>query len=114
MRKRRRHFRNENGRITVPYACEDHDDSGNWFRAYGNENGEFAPDGLMQRWFARINEHPIRQAERTFRWPPVDRLVNQSTQSLLQPGENGMCCDNIRTRGCRDGVQRGLQQLQGL
>lgn len=56
-------------RIAVRYAYEYHDDSGNWFRAYGNENWEFAPDGLMQRRFASINEHPITEDERLFRWP---------------------------------------------
>jgi hypothetical protein len=56
-------------RIAVRYAYEYHDDSGNWFRAYGNENWEFAPDGLMQRRFSSINEMPIREEERLFRWP---------------------------------------------
>lgn len=56
-------------RIAVRYAYEYHDDSGNWFRAYGNENWEFAADGLMRRRFASINEHPIREEERLFRWP---------------------------------------------
>ncbi len=55
-------------RIAVRYAYEYHDDSGNWFRAYGNENWEFAPDGLMQRRFASINELPIREEDRKFRW----------------------------------------------
>ena len=53
----------------VRYAYEYHDDSGNWFRAYGNENWEFADDGLMARRFASINEHPIDEKERKFRWP---------------------------------------------
>lgn len=56
-------------RIAVRYAYEYHDDSGNWFRAYGNENWEFAEDGLMQNRHASINEHPITEAERLFRWP---------------------------------------------
>ena len=56
-------------RIAVRYAYEYHDDSGNWFRAYGNENWEFVEDGLMHRRFASINEHPIREDERKFRWP---------------------------------------------
>lgn len=56
-------------RIAVRYAYEYHDDSGTWFRAYGNENWEFAADGLMQRRFASINEHPIAEADRKFRWP---------------------------------------------
>nr|WP_298897861.1 nuclear transport factor 2 family protein [uncultured Altererythrobacter sp.] len=56
-------------RIAIRYAYEYHDDSGNWFRAYGNENWEFAEDGLMQNRHASINEHPITEAERLFRWP---------------------------------------------
>ncbi|WP_296206222.1 DUF1348 family protein, partial [uncultured Hyphomicrobium sp.] len=46
-----------------------HDDSGNWFRSYGNENWEFAPDGLMHRRFACINDLPIAEADRKFHWP---------------------------------------------
>ena len=56
-------------RIAVRYAYEYHDDSGQWFRAYGNENWEFAEDGLMARRHASINEHPIREDERKFHWP---------------------------------------------
>jgi nuclear transport factor 2 (NTF2) superfamily protein len=56
-------------RIAVRYAYEYHDDSGNWFRAYGNENWEFDTDGLMHWRFASINEQPIREDERKFRWP---------------------------------------------
>ena len=56
-------------RIAVRFAYEYHDDSGNWFRAYGNENWEFAEDGLMFRRIAIINEHPIQPQERKFHWP---------------------------------------------
>jgi len=56
-------------RIAVRFAYEYHDDSGQWFRAYGNENWEFDEDGLMRRRLASINEHPIREAERKFHWP---------------------------------------------
>ena len=56
-------------RIAVRYAYEYHDDSGQWFRAYGNENWEFADDGLMQHRHSSINEHPISETERKFRWP---------------------------------------------
>jgi uncharacterized protein len=56
-------------RIAVRFAYEYRDDSGNWFRAYGNENWEFAEDGLMGRRHASINEHPIREADRKFFWP---------------------------------------------
>lgn len=56
-------------RIAVRFAYEWHDDSGQWYRSYGNENWEFAPDGLMQRRFASINDLPIRESERKFHWP---------------------------------------------
>jgi hypothetical protein len=56
-------------RIAVRFAYEYHDDSGTWFRAYGNENWEFDPDGLMRRRIASINEHPIAEADRMFFWP---------------------------------------------
>ncbi|QAY75620.1 DUF1348 family protein [Sphingosinicella sp. BN140058] len=56
-------------RIAVRYAYEYRDDSGHWFRAYGNENWEFADDGLMSHRHASINEHPIRKEDRQFRWP---------------------------------------------
>jgi hypothetical protein len=56
-------------RIAVRFAYEYHDDSGTWFRAYGNENWEFDPDGLMRRRIASINEHPIAEPDRIFFWP---------------------------------------------
>jgi hypothetical protein len=56
-------------RIAVRFAYESHDDSGNWFRSYGNENWEFGEDGLMQRRFACINDLPIGEAERKYHWP---------------------------------------------
>ena len=55
-------------RISVRFAYEYHDDSGNWFRAYGNENWEFDDDGLMRRRIASINEHPITPEARLFHW----------------------------------------------
>ncbi|MDO7837180.1 nuclear transport factor 2 family protein [Sphingobium sp. HBC34] len=56
-------------RIAVRFAYEWHDDSGNWFRSYGNENWEFDAEGLMRRRFASINDLPIDEIERKFRWP---------------------------------------------
>lgn len=56
-------------RIAVRYAYEWHDDAGQWFRSYGNENWLFAPDGLMQRRYASINDRPIQASERLFHWP---------------------------------------------
>jgi nuclear transport factor 2 (NTF2) superfamily protein len=58
-----------NNRIAVRFAYEWHDDSGKWFRSYGNENWEFTPDGLMHRRFASINDLPIKEEERKFHWP---------------------------------------------
>jgi|SRR5438067_10486915 len=55
-------------RIAVRFAYEYRDDSGQWFRAYGNENWQFAEDGLMERRIASINERPIFEDERLFRW----------------------------------------------
>ena len=59
----------DGNRIAVRYAYESRDDSGNWYRSYGNENWEFGPDGLMVRRYASINDMPIREDERKFRWP---------------------------------------------
>ncbi|WP_037255172.1 nuclear transport factor 2 family protein [Roseobacter sp. SK209-2-6] len=56
-------------RIAVRYAYEYHDEYGNWFRAYGNENWEFDALGYMSNRHASINEKPITEEERKFRWP---------------------------------------------
>jgi nuclear transport factor 2 (NTF2) superfamily protein len=56
-------------RIAVRFAYEWHDDSGHWFRSYGNENWEFNNAGLMMRRFASINDVPIKESERKFFWP---------------------------------------------
>ncbi|WHP31406.1 nuclear transport factor 2 family protein [Trabulsiella odontotermitis] len=56
-------------RIAVRFAYEWHDDSGNWFRSYGNENWEFDENGLMRKRFASINDLPIAESERLFHWP---------------------------------------------
>ncbi|MBU6468750.1 MAG: nuclear transport factor 2 family protein [Betaproteobacteria bacterium] len=56
-------------RIAVRFAYEWHDDSGQWFRSYGNENWEFNEFGLMQRRFASINDLPIKESDRLFHWP---------------------------------------------
>lgn len=57
----------QGNRIAVRFEYEYHDDSGNWFRAYGNEQWEFRDDGLMQRRFASINDLPIQESERRLR-----------------------------------------------
>jgi nuclear transport factor 2 (NTF2) superfamily protein len=56
-------------RIAVRFAYEWHDDAGNWFRSYGNENWEFNEQGLMKRRIASINDLPINEANRKYRWP---------------------------------------------
>lgn len=56
-------------RIAVRFAYEWHDDSGHWFRAYGNENWEFDDNGLMRLRIASINDHPISASQRKFHWP---------------------------------------------
>jgi len=56
-------------RIAVRFAYEWHDDSGNWFRSYGNENWEFDEHGLMRRRIASINDLPIKDGERKYHWP---------------------------------------------
>ncbi len=56
-------------RIAVRFAYEWHDDSGHWFRSYGNENWAFTPQGLMAHRHASINDLPIRADERLFHWP---------------------------------------------
>lgn len=56
-------------RIAVRFAYEWHDNSGQWFRSYGNENWEFNAEGLMQRRIASINDLRISQDERKFHWP---------------------------------------------
>lgn len=70
-------------RIAVRYAYEYHDDSSRWFRAYGNENWEFAEDGLMTHRHASINEMPISENERLFRWPLGRRPDDHSGLSVL-------------------------------
>lgn len=54
-------------RIAVRFEYEWHDDAGQWYRSHGNENWEFAENGLMQRRFASINDQPIKEAERKLR-----------------------------------------------
>ncbi|MBW4709161.1 nuclear transport factor 2 family protein [Roseobacter sp. YSTF-M11] len=56
-------------RIAVRFAYEWHDDRGQWFRSFGNENWEFAPDGRMRRRVASINDLSIRAQDRLFDWP---------------------------------------------
>src|SRR6186713_2288624 len=70
-------------RIAVRFAYEYHDDSGNWFRAYGNENWEFDPDGLMRLRIASINDLGIKDSERKYHWPLGRRPDNHPSLSEL-------------------------------
>lgn len=56
-------------RIAVRFAYEWHDDSGQWFRSYGNENWQFDAEGLMHHRYASINDLPIKESERKYFWP---------------------------------------------
>ena len=70
-------------RIAVRFAYEWHDDSGNWFRSYGNENWEFNADGLMRRRIASINDVPIAENDRKFHWPLGRRPDDHASLSDL-------------------------------
>ena len=70
-------------RIAVRFAYEWHDDSGNWFRSYGNENWEFDEHGLMQRRIASINDLPIKESDRKFHWPLGRRPDDHPSLSQL-------------------------------
>jgi nuclear transport factor 2 (NTF2) superfamily protein len=59
----------DGNRIAVRFAYEWRDDSGHWFRSYGNENWEFDEQGVMKKRFASINDVPINKSERKFHWP---------------------------------------------
>jgi len=59
----------DGNRIAVRFAYEWHDDSGQWYRSYGNENWEFDENGLMRQRFASINDLPIKESERKYHWP---------------------------------------------
>jgi nuclear transport factor 2 (NTF2) superfamily protein len=63
----------DGNRIAVRYAYEWHDDSGNWYRSYGNENWEFDEAGLMKFRHASINDMPIKESDRKFHWPSGPR-----------------------------------------
>jgi nuclear transport factor 2 (NTF2) superfamily protein len=70
-------------RIAVRFAYEWHDDSGHWFRSYGNENWEFDAQGFMQRRIASINDLPIEEKDRKYRWPLGRRPDDHLTLSEL-------------------------------
>lgn len=70
-------------RIAVRFAYEWHDDAGNWFRSYGNENWEFDASGYMATRHASINDRPIQAHERLFHWPQGPRPLNHPGLSEL-------------------------------
>jgi nuclear transport factor 2 (NTF2) superfamily protein len=59
----------DDARIAVRFAYEWHDDSGQWYRSYGNENWEFDAQGVMHHRYASINDLPIQASERLYHWP---------------------------------------------
>ncbi len=59
----------DGARIAVRFAYEWHDDSGQWYRSYGNENWEFDAEGIMHHRYACINDLPIKESERLYHWP---------------------------------------------
>lgn len=59
----------DGNRIAVRFAYECHDAAGNWYRSYGNENWQFAANGLMELRYASINDMPMKEADRKFFWP---------------------------------------------
>ena len=73
----------DGARIGVRFAYEFHDDSGQWFRSYGNENWEFNEHGLMMRRYASINDLPIQAGERLFHWPLGRRPDDHASLSEL-------------------------------
>ncbi len=73
----------EGNRIAVRFAYEWHDDAGQWFRSYGNENWEFDEQGLMQKRYASINDLPIAESERKFHWPQGRRPDDHPSLSDL-------------------------------
>lgn len=69
--------------IAVRFAYEWHDDSGNWFRSYGNENWQFKSDGRMAARYASINDLPIKESERKYHWPQGRRPDDHPGLSAL-------------------------------
>lgn len=70
-------------RIAVRFAYEWHNAQGQWYRSYGNENWEFAADGLMRLRIASINDLPIQESERKFFWPLGARPAEHASLSAL-------------------------------
>jgi nuclear transport factor 2 (NTF2) superfamily protein len=73
----------DGNRIAVRFAYEWHDDSRHWYRSYGNENWEFDEHGLMRHRYASINDLPIKESDRKYRWPLGRRPDNHPALSDL-------------------------------
>ena len=73
----------EGNRIAVRFAYEWHDDAGQWWRSYGNENWEFDENGLMQKRYASINDLAINEVDRLFHWPQGRRPDDHKSLSEL-------------------------------
>ena len=73
----------EDNQIAVRFAYECHDDSGKWFRSYGNENWEFDENGFMRLRYASINDLPITESERMYHWPQGRRPDDHPSLSDL-------------------------------
>jgi nuclear transport factor 2 (NTF2) superfamily protein len=73
----------DGNRIAVRFAYEWHDDSGQWFRSYGNENWEFDDAGLMRLRLASINDLPIADGDRKYHWPAGRRPDDHASLSAL-------------------------------
>jgi uncharacterized protein len=73
----------DGARIAVRFAYESHDDAGQWYRSYGNENWEFDADGIMHHRYASINDLPIQASERLFHWPLGTRPADHPGLSEL-------------------------------
>ena len=73
----------DGNRIAVRFAYEWHNDNGQWFRSYGNENWEFDAQGLMQKRYASINDLAIVESDRKFFWPQGPRPADHQSLSEL-------------------------------
>ena len=73
----------EGNRIAVRFAYEWHDDAGQWWRSYGNENWEFDENGLMRKRYASINDVAIKETDRLFHWPQGRRPDDHKSLSEL-------------------------------
>ncbi|MFZ0883290.1 MAG: DUF1348 family protein, partial [Candidatus Acidiferrales bacterium] len=73
----------DEARIAVRFAYEWHDDSGQWFRSYGNENWEYDAQGIMHHRYASINDLPIKDTERLYHWQQGPRPQDHPGLSQL-------------------------------